>query len=180
MSEVFFCADHHFGHKNIIKFTDSHGNRYRPFESIEEMHEVIIARHNSVVGKNDVVYFLGDITFNPKYLCFLNEMNGEKYLVKGNHDSFSAYTYLKYFKDIQGVVKKYDFVMSHVPVHPSQMDRWKMNVHGHLHAETIMLGDEPDLRYYNVSMEAIDFTPVHLSVITNEMLKREELKNGKY
>ena len=70
--------------------------------------------------------------------------------------------------------------MSHVPVHPSQLDRWKLNVHGHLHAETVMLGDIPDSRYYNVSMEAIDFTPVHLSVITNEMLKREELKNGKY
>ena len=165
MSEVFFCSDHHFGHNNIIKFTDKSGNKIRPFDSIEQMHETIIPNHNSVVGKNDIVYFLGDVTFNKKYLPLLNEMNGEKYLVKGNHDCFNATTYLEYFKDIYGVIKKYDFVLTHVPIHPSQLDRWKLNVHGHLHKDIVLLDNVPDARYYNVSMEAINCTPVSLDTI---------------
>jgi calcineurin-like phosphoesterase family protein len=165
MSEVFFCSDHHFGHNNIIKFTDKSGNKIRPFDSIEQMHETIIPNHNSVVGKNDIVYFLGDVTFNKKYLPLLNEMNGEKYLVKGNHDCFNATTYLEYFKDIYGVIKKYDFVLTHVPIHPSQLDRWKLNIHGHLHKDIVLLDNVPDKRYYNVSMEAINCTPVSLDTI---------------
>lgn len=165
MAEVFFCGDHHFGHNNIIKFTDKNGNRYRPFDTLQEMHETIIHRHNSVVGVNDIVYFLGDVTFNKKYLPLLQEMNGEKYLVKGNHDCFYPSVYLKYFKDLYGVIKKHDFVLTHVPVHPSQLDRWKLNIHGHLHADMIMIDGVPDTRYYNVSMEAIDFTPVNLDII---------------
>jgi calcineurin-like phosphoesterase family protein len=165
MAEVFFCGDHHFGHNNIIKFTDKNGNRYRPFDTLQEMHETIIHRHNSVVGVNDIVYFLGDVTFNKKYLPLLEEMNGEKYLVKGNHDCFYPSVYLKYFKDLYGVIKKHDFVLTHVPVHPSQLDRWKLNIHGHLHADMIMIDGVPDARYYNVSMEAIDFTPVNLDII---------------
>lgn len=166
MSGIFIASDHHFGHSNIIKFEDKAGNRYRPFDSLTEMHETIIHRHNAVVTKRDVVYFLGDVSFNKKYLPLLNEMNGIKYLVKGNHDCFDVSEYLNYFKDIYGVIKKHDVVMSHVPLHPDMLDRWKLNVHGHTHADTVL--DEtgqPDLRYFNVSMENIDCRPISIDKI---------------
>lgn len=166
MSEIFLCSDHHFGHANIIKFADVDGNRYRPFESLTEMHETIIHRHNSIVTKHDVVYFLGDVSFNKKYLPLLNDMNGTKYLVKGNHDCFDASEYLNYFKDIYGVIKKHDIVMSHVPLHPYMLDRWKLNVHGHTHADKVLgeTGSE-DLRYFNVSMENLDCRPISIGEI---------------
>ena len=67
MSKTWYAADHHFGHRNVINFT--YGERYpgrvndriRPFESVEEMHEVIVERHNAVVSDEDRVYLMGDV-----------------------------------------------------------------------------------------------------------------------
>jgi calcineurin-like phosphoesterase family protein len=50
MSKIFFTADQHFGHKNIIKYCN------RPFSSVEEMNKVMIDRWNEIVGKEDTVY----------------------------------------------------------------------------------------------------------------------------
>ena len=52
---IFFTSDHHFYHTNIIKYCQ------RPFQSVEEMNEVMVERWNAVVGKNDTVYYLGDL-----------------------------------------------------------------------------------------------------------------------
>lgn len=169
MSELFFAADHHFCHGAVITFTDKNGNKYRDFPDIDTMHQHIITKHNSVVGKNDTVYFLGDVSFSPEGLEFLNEMNGVKHLIMGNHDKFDSHLYLKYFKSIHGGFKKHNIFMSHIPIHPSQLNTsrgWACNIHGHLHADRIKHKSETlDLRYYNVSMECIDFTPVRFDTI---------------
>ncbi len=76
-------ADHHFGHKGILK-------RGRPFATVEEMDEVMIDRHNARVGKRDHVIFAGDwcASNDEKYVKRLfNAMNGQKHLVPGNHHS---------------------------------------------------------------------------------------------
>ena len=49
-----WTSDYHFSHANIIKYCD------RPFESVEEMNEAIIKRHNERVKPEDTVFFLGD------------------------------------------------------------------------------------------------------------------------
>lgn len=54
---VYFTADTHFGHENIIKFCD------RPFASVEEMDETLIANWNGRVRANDTVFILGDMFF---------------------------------------------------------------------------------------------------------------------
>jgi calcineurin-like phosphoesterase family protein len=169
MSEIFLCGDHHFFHNNIIKFADANGNRYRPFDTILEMHETLVDRHNKVVSKRDSVYFLGDVSFKSEGLKFLNEMNGNKILILGNHDTFPIGEYKKYFSSIHGVIRKHDCVLSHVPLHPSQLDRWRVNIHGHLHSEIVKhISGAIDLRYYNVSMENINFTPVSFDIIKQE------------
>ncbi|WP_109438655.1 metallophosphoesterase family protein [Aquimarina sp. AU119] len=82
MSKIFFTSDHHFGHANIIKFSN------RPFTHVEEMNEVLIEKWNKKVGKKDQVYHLGDIGLtNPKNLeKILEKLNGRIYLIKGNHE----------------------------------------------------------------------------------------------
>lgn len=170
MSELFYCSDQHFYHNNVIKFCDQNGDRYRPFDTIDDMHETIVSNHNSVVGKRDTVYFLGDLTFKRQGFKFLNEMNGNKILILGNHDTFPLEEYKLYFSSIHSVLKKHNCVLTHVPVHPSQVDsRWKLNIHGHLHS-LFVLNDkgEEDEKYYNVSMEVTGLTPVPFSLITEQ------------
>jgi calcineurin-like phosphoesterase family protein len=79
LNNYWYTSDHHFGHKNIIALNS------RPFTSVEEMDEALIARWNSVVGPDDVVYHLGDFSFGPQ-AHYLPRLNGEKHLVLGNHD----------------------------------------------------------------------------------------------
>jgi calcineurin-like phosphoesterase family protein len=80
---VWFTADTHFYHRNICKFSN------RPFNSVEEMNEVLIANHNSVVGEHDTVYHLGDFCFGgrEKKLEMLGRLNGCFHCIAGNHDS---------------------------------------------------------------------------------------------
>lgn len=54
MSKIFYIADTHFGHANILRFDQ------RPFKDLEEMHDVLIDNWNRVVASADWVYILGD------------------------------------------------------------------------------------------------------------------------
>lgn len=80
----FYTSDTHFGHANIIGHCD------RPFRHVDEMDEGMIHRWNSVVGETDIVYHLGDFTFElgqePRVRQIFERLNGRKYLILGNHD----------------------------------------------------------------------------------------------
>jgi calcineurin-like phosphoesterase family protein len=73
---VWFTADHHFGHENIIKFCN------RPFASAQEMDEAMIERWNSVVKPDDKVYHLGDFTLNNAAAAdhYFKQLNGRIYV----------------------------------------------------------------------------------------------------
>lgn len=79
---IFFTADTHFCHANIIEYCD------RPFSSVEEMDEVLINNWNSKVTSNDEIYHLGDFGFGGKKLLqpIFERLNGRKSLIYGNHD----------------------------------------------------------------------------------------------
>lgn len=84
VENIFFTSDEHYGHFNILKFTS------RPFISLQDMKEKLINNHNSIVGKNDEVFHLGDMFWKS---CSLREcldiryaLNGKHYFVYGNHD----------------------------------------------------------------------------------------------
>jgi calcineurin-like phosphoesterase family protein len=74
-----FTSDHHFGHKRIIELAN------RPFGTVEEMDAVMIERWNERVKIGDMVYHLGDFAFGD-HTPYLTRLNGQKRLVKGNHD----------------------------------------------------------------------------------------------
>lgn len=79
---VFFTSDTHFGHKNIIKYSD------RPFKDVTHMNEMLVYLWNQTVGPDDTVYHLGDVALGPieGSLSYISRLNGSKVLITGNHD----------------------------------------------------------------------------------------------
>ena len=180
----FVISDHHLGHTNSWeKFKLEDGSPLRPFTSTEEMNETMIERHNAKVKQQDTVYFLGDVVINKKYLELVKRMNGRKILIRGNHDIFKDEDYREVgFKQIHGVRVFVDkFILSHIPLHPDCVtERFRVNVHGHLHANQVMswqVIDEdivykPDPRYLCVCVEQTDYTPLHFDEVEERIQDR--------
>lgn len=79
---IHFTSDTHWGHTNIIKYSN------RPFDSVEDMNEALIANWNAVVKYDDTVYHLGDFAFLPydNLKRTARRLNGTKHFIYGNHD----------------------------------------------------------------------------------------------
>lgn len=78
---IYFTADLHLGHKNILQLCR------RPFSSIEQMDAVLIDNWNRKVKKNDTVYVIGDLIWDKKKATdYLSRLQGKKILITGNHD----------------------------------------------------------------------------------------------
>lgn len=179
MAEIYFCADHHFGHKGIIQFSET--KPFRPFNSIEEHDEELVKRWNSVVKPKDTVWHLGDVVFGRRNLPILERLNGYKRLVMGNHDVYGADEYLKYFATLHGAVEYKGMILTHIPVNESQLKRYYLNIHGHLHTRNVQRecivnyeidgviipkeSEENDPRYICVSVEQTKLAPVPLDWI---------------
>ena len=102
MSNTFVYSDPHFGHQGVCKFTKSDGiTPLRPWDTAEEMDEAMVKLYNDVVRPKDKIYFLGDVVIARRHLATLSRLNGDKVLVKGNHDIFKLDEYTKYFRDVR-------------------------------------------------------------------------------
>lgn len=174
MSNTFIIADTHFGHANSLNFFKRDGSKLRDFSCVEEMDQHMIDRWNSVVRPQDKVIHLGDVVINKKYLKTLDLLNGQKKLIMGNHDLWDIKILQQYFYDIKAYRIFDGCIMSHIPVHTSSLERFKVNVHGHLHSEEVyrtvsqssVIRTEsvtvPDYRYLCCSVEQshINYTPI--------------------
>lgn len=180
MSErrYFVSSDWHLGHQNTIdKFKLSDGvTPLRNFANADAMNQYIIDRHNAVVGDNDVLYCLGDVVINKKFIHLVHAFKGVKRLVLGNHDSvnLNVRDYLDVgFEQVYGVTKpaKFPFYLSHIPLHEASIPKWcTANIHGHLHGRRVMMDNGYgkkvfDPRYICVAVENICYTPVDLNHI---------------
>lgn len=178
----YVISDLHLGHQAILKYRTK-------FATLDEMHDTIINNWNSAVTPQDKVYILGDVAWNKQSLTLLNSMNGKKVLIKGNHDILPLKEYVKYFEDIRGAMEYKECILTHIPVHETQLKRFKINIHGHLHDKTIqehcfVEKDESDYKmdkwdnlkpgmvdrwqYNNVCCEQINYTPILLEEIIND------------
>lgn len=146
MHEVFLIADLHIGHTNIIRFEAAK----RPFSTIEEHDETLIDNWNKLVGKRDTVWVLGDVAMGKRSLEQVGRLRGLKKLVMGNHDTYRASDYERYFTKVYGVAKYDGLILSHVPVHPGQSYRFRGNVHGHTHSKRL-----DSIWYHCVSVEQL-------------------------
>ncbi len=166
MPATYLISDPHFGHNGVCKFLRDDGiTKLRPWETAEEMDEAIITNWNSKVRPSDKIYVLGDVVINRRALKTLHRLNGDKVLIKGNHDIFKLEEYISFFRDIRSYHVMNGMILSHIPIHVDSIARFGCNIHGHLHYRRIEVVDKfgktsIDPRYFNVSVECIDYTPI--------------------
>jgi len=188
MPSVFLVSDTHFGHMGVCRFTRSDGvTKLRPYNSPEEMDEDMIAKWNERVKPSDKIYHLGDVVINRRALKTLSRLNGDKVLIRGNHDIFRDDEYRQYFRELRAYHVMNGLILSHIPVHEASLGRFGCNIHGHLHANRVMkargvdartgevlYSDENDVRYHCVCVEQTDFAPI----LFEDVVARIEAEGG--
>lgn len=164
-------SDPHFDHANICKFTNFDGSKVRPWDDVKMMNAEMIEWYNELVNDADRVYILGDVAFSAARINeFVGQLKGRKVLVPGNHEPPKMRRYFDAFDDVRGYIVKKGFIMSHIPIHPDSLARWNLNIHGHLHNNSIG-GASPfteDMRYYCACVERTNFRPIELDQILSE------------
>lgn len=180
MSKIFYISDTHFGHNNIIRYDN------RPFGSAEEMDKVLIGNWNNVVTDDDTVYILGDISWHQEFETknILNQLNGHKILVKGNHDQVVnkipyCFDKIANYLEIKDNGRK--VILSHYPImFWNNQFHDSIHLYGHVHnshqwnmmeswiKEAKQLQALP-MQAYNVGcmMTWMDYTPRTLDEIIN-------------
>ena len=188
MPSVFLVSDTHFGHMGVCRFTRNDGvTKLRPWDSAEEMDEAMVKAWNERVKPTDKVYHLGDVVINRKALKILSRLNGDKVLIRGNHDIFRDDEYRMYFRELRAYHVMNGLILSHIPVHEASLGRFGCNIHGHLHANRVMkargvdartgeilYSDEIDPRYWCACVEQTDFAPI----LFEDALKRITEQGG--
>lgn len=180
-----YTSDLHLGHNNILSLCN------RPFDSVEHMNNEIVRRWNSRVHECDYVWVLGDVAMGKidESLKYIEQLNGNKFLVPGNHDrcwygnkkvrpiDIQRYTDVG-FTILDAVVPgPFDSIMSHFPYAGDSHDedrylahrpvpifdnQWLL--HGHCHTAWRHRG-----RQINVGVDVWDFYPISEKTIASIM-----------
>lgn len=174
MSKTFVIADLHFGHQGMCNFTRDDGSKLRPWTYYKDMDDALVANWNAVVTKDDKVYVLGDVAMHHRSIAKIGECNGDKVLIKGNHDQGKLSQYAPFFRDIRAYWQLSKCLLSHIPIHPESLGRWRANIHGHTHYRRVLLGTEYDPRYICVSVEHTNYAPR----LWDDVLKEVEKNNN--
>ena len=188
MPATFLVSDTHFGHAGVCRFTESDGvTKIRPWTDPAEMDEEMVKRWNETVRPNDKVYHLGDVVINRKALSTMGRLNGDKVLIRGNHDIFRDDEYRVYFRELRAYHVLNGMILSHIPIHTDSLGRFGTNIHGHLHTNRVMkprgidirtgetlYSNSPDVRYHCVCVEQTDFRPILLE----DVMKRIKEEGG--
>ena len=188
MPSVFLVSDTHFGHAGVCRFThENTGVKIRPWTDPDEMDEAMVKLWNERVKPTDKVYHLGDVVINRKSLKIMSRLNGDKVLIRGNHDIFKDEDYRQYFRELRAYHVMNGMILSHIPVHADSLGRFGVNIHGHLHTRRVkkargvdartgevLYSDEPDVRYHCVCVEQTDFAPI----LFEDVIRRIEAEGG--
>lgn len=170
MSQVFFIADTHFGHPNIIQYEK------RPFQSVQEMDTILIENWNKTVNKDDKIYMLGDFAFgNKEYIIdIISKLKGYKILILGNHDRSHSLSWWQSsgFNEVINYPVIYEewFILSHEPLYINNSMPYA-NIFGHVHANPLY--QDYSSQSFCVSVERINYKPIALDEIINLMKKAD-------
>jgi calcineurin-like phosphoesterase family protein len=171
MSKVWFTADTHFGHANIIKFSK------RPFADVKEMDEALIQNWNDLVGPNDVVWHLGDFGYrnNRTARGYAAALHGQIHIVWGNHDDKSAR--LEHQKQpIFASAQDYKYLRLNgekITLLHYGMRVWRNSHHGAWHLYGHSHGTLPaHHRSFDVGVDAQNYRPVEFDEVKAYMDKQ--------
>ena len=150
---VFFIADSHFGHANIIKYCD------RPFKDVKEMDTVMVENWNKIVPKDGIVYHLGDFSFGYAKR-YREALNGKIYLLKGNHDKEKESVYKVLFEEYliyrKIHIDNIPIILFHYPI-----ANWDGKFHGSLHLHGHSHEKETrEKNRLNISVELWNYKPI--------------------
>lgn len=175
---IYFTADLHLGHKNIIKYAN------RPFKSVEEMDETIIYRWNNIINNEDIVYFLGDFCMGniSEFRKYADRLNGCIYFIPGSHDRYPTRNTLvsrgnnSYFSFNEPIVEIYPklkdeygndrlIVLCHYSMRSWNKSHYaSYHLFGHHHGRL-----EPYGLSFDVGVDTNNFYPYSLNMIESKM-----------
>lgn len=183
MTTVWFTADLHFGHANIIDYSG------RPFADVAAMNDALVERWNDTVAADDTVWVLGDVALGriEESLTHVSHLAGHKGLLAGNHDR----CWIGHGRRAEGWTERYlragfdevrqgetmltiagtDVLACHFPyrgdshdqdryVEHRPADRGRWLLHGHVHERWRQRG-----RMINVGVDAWDYRPVSTAAL---------------
>lgn len=195
MSKVYFIADLHIGHKNILKYSKGRIDNLslKDEESIEEHDSKIIELWLNTVKRDDIVYVLGDFILSSKennkafkILSKLKSSGCKIHLIVGNHDK-SSMPYSNMFESMETIkevtFKKSIFpflnedlqvVMCHFPLMSWNRKSYGVaHLHGHTHNTAPWENENGELRL-NVGFDTpfANFNLVSLEQVYDWYLKK--------
>lgn len=171
-NRTWIIADTHFGHTKVIQMCG------RPFQTLEEMETTLIANWNKKIKDGHDVIIAGDFSLSSKENCerICKQLNGNKLLIKGNHDTHSN----QYYRDCGFAdVSKYPIVLeefwivSHEPMFMTNSLPY-FNIHGHVHNNPMF--NSISTVNYCVSVERTEYKPVDFDWIKNAAM--QEIERG--
>ncbi len=169
----YYISDNHFGDERVMRLAN------RPFSSVEEMNETMIYLWNQRVGADDEIYIVGDFALDERTaIKILPRLNGQKYLLKGNHDSGLSNRALKYFQSVNDIktIRDNDIsvTLCHYPLLSYENSVYNgYHVFGHIHNNPMDIATSiiPHLsRHLHCGADVIGFEPRTL----DELIKIKE------
>lgn len=183
---IFFISDLHIGHQNVIRFDG------RPFGSVDEMHKVMIERWNSVVGDDDIVFYLGDLSHRcdvDTVKSIISQLKGRIHYILGNHDRMRDIVKLGRFEKIyeygtevsikdEDANRGYqDIILCHYAIlswNKSHYGSW--HLHGHSHGSMMK---NPEMEWFykrkviDVGCNMLEYTPISYTQLKEIMSKKQ-------
>jgi calcineurin-like phosphoesterase family protein len=167
MSDIWFTADTHFRHRNIMKYCK------RPFSTVEEMEEVFVSNWNSRIQVGDTVYHLGDFAFcktSDEVDAIRIKLNGQIFLIWGNHDKdyvkkARGFIWQGPYKEIK--IGDQNIILMHYAMrvwNKSHFGSW--NLYGHSHNT---LPDDPNALSLDVGVDANEYQPINYYEVAQRM-----------
>jgi calcineurin-like phosphoesterase family protein len=149
---VFITSDTHYGHKNICRGVTNWRTQdgeipvgsTRDFDTIEQMNERLVNAINNVVGQDDTLIMLGDVSFGgfENIGIFLDRLICKNiHLILGNHDTHiennreniqSRFLSVQHYLEVN--INDKNFVLCHYPLQSwNGLNKGVIHLHGHVH-----------------------------------------------
>ena len=165
---TFFTSDTHFGDRRVLRFD------HRPFATLAQHDDGLVARWNGRVGVGDTVWHLGDFALGPtpeRAAALLDALGGEKHLIAGNNDdaatlALPGWASVRHYAEL--VVDSRMLVLCHYAFRTwNGIGRGAVNLHGHSHNRLT-----PMPKQYDVGVDAQGFRPVTLAEVLGSRKRR--------